>query len=307
MEEKISQFYYKKSRIQQVKGFCKTVQHGSAKAAAEKMGLDPSTVSVQIKSLEDDLGVKLFDHVSKKLILNDKGKKFYEKAVQLVNTADGLFQEFLLSEDEEYQNCLKIGSTGIILSHLLPPYLSTFNKEYPNIELSLSNITKEECKQQILDNIIDCGISTFLFEEKIPVEFDVIKLKDYKSYWIMHKDHPLAKKAAKDITKNDIKNSNFVYIPELMSLETFENFIKKYQIKNYINTKNCNLEILKKLVNEGLCIGCIQSIYIDDTNPNIVYKDIEQDFEQEHSYYGIMIKKDVEKKAIENFLKVLNS
>lgn len=306
MSDKLPQFYYKKSRLQQLRGFCYTVQKGSAKAAATKMGLDASAVSLQIKSLEDDLGVKLFDRVGKRLVLNEKGKKFYEKAVTSLQSVDGLFEDFLLEEDREYQNTLNIAGHSIVLSHLLIDYLSVFNSKYPNIKISLNNISKDECKRQIIDKKIDMGTYIFLSDEKLPVELDVIRFKSYKFYVIMHKDHPLSKFPDNKITEQDIAKARLAYIPELITMENFKNYIKKYKIKSYIDIKNGNLELLRELVGKNLCIGIIPAIYYDK-NKDVATKNVISNFLRVDAYYGVMIKKDRRKEILNNFLTILDN
>ncbi|MFC1659213.1 LysR family transcriptional regulator [Pseudomonadota bacterium] len=59
-KSEIKQFYYKKSRLQQYRGFCSLVQLGTTEKASAKMGLTPSAITMQIKSLEEDLNTKLF-------------------------------------------------------------------------------------------------------------------------------------------------------------------------------------------------------------------------------------------------------
>ena len=55
------QFYYKKNRLQQLRGFCYAAQMGSMLKCANKMGLTQGAITLQIQSLERDLGIKLFE------------------------------------------------------------------------------------------------------------------------------------------------------------------------------------------------------------------------------------------------------
>ena len=73
------QFYYKRNRIQQLKGFYYTVQTGSVSNAARKMGLSQSAITLQIQSLERDLKTKLFEREGKKITITKAGKLFFLK------------------------------------------------------------------------------------------------------------------------------------------------------------------------------------------------------------------------------------
>ncbi len=58
-QQKLSQFYYKNNRLQQIRGFCNTVTYGSLAKAAKILNLTQSSISLQIKTLERDLNTSL--------------------------------------------------------------------------------------------------------------------------------------------------------------------------------------------------------------------------------------------------------
>jgi len=275
MQEIIKQFYYKKSRIQQLKGFCYTVQEGSSRGAAKKMGLDPSTISLQIKSLEDDLDTKLFKRDGRKLILNKKGQALYNRAIHLIQESDGIFEDFLLAEDEDYQNTLKIAGFDMVISELVK-YVSIFQKQNPKVKISLLNISKKEAVKKLVKREIDMAIYPFWYKEIEEIEKDIKikKISDFKSYWVMHKNHPLAKKDEKKLTRQELANGRFAYIPEMVNMKNFQNFIDEYNIKNEINIINGNLDILKKMIENDMCISIITGSYLSEEDKNkFVLKD----------------------------------
>jgi len=261
----IKQFYYKKSRIQQLKGFCYTVQEGSSRAAAKKMGLDPSTISLQIKSLEEDLNIKLFTREGKKLILNEKGQALYNRAINLIQEADGIFEDFLLAEDENYQNTLKIAGFDMVISELVK-YVAIFQKQNPKVKISLLNIPKKEAIDKLIKREIDMAIYPFWYKEIEESERDIKieKIADFKSYWVMNKNHPLANTNEKELTRQEIANGKFAYIPEMVNMKNFQNFIDEYDIKNEISILNGNLDILKNIIEHNMCISIITGSYLTE-------------------------------------------
>ena len=73
------QFYYKKNRIQQLKGFYYTAKLGSPSKAAKHMCLGQSTVTMQVQSLERDLNTKLFVKARGNFELTNDGHLLYKK------------------------------------------------------------------------------------------------------------------------------------------------------------------------------------------------------------------------------------
>jgi len=303
--EKLVRFYYKKSRLQQLKGFCLTAQLNSVSKAAKKMGLGTSTVSMQIKSLEDDLKIELFNRDKKNGIsLTEKGQQLYDISIKYVYGIDNIFEKFLFLGDLRYQNKINIASSEVIISNLLPHTIAKFKKKYPNIDIILHNITKKECKERILDKRIDIGIYPFSPEEKLSVDFKITKYKDYILYFIVSKNHELAQKPDKDISAKDIADSNFAYVPE-PTPDEFKQFLKKHKIKNSLSIENPTPRILKKMVNEDLCTAYIPEIYCMGKNKNMVIKNLSIDLGYRDYYYGILIREDNKKEIIEVLTEML--
>ena len=78
------QFYYKRNRVSQLKGFHYTVQTGSISKAAKKMGLTQAAVTLQIQSLERDVGLKVFKREGQKMKLTEAGRTLYAQAIYYV-------------------------------------------------------------------------------------------------------------------------------------------------------------------------------------------------------------------------------
>ena len=74
--------------IRQLNSFCWIVQSGSLKDAAKRCFLTPSALSLQIKALEQELALKLFDHKGRKLELTPQGEIFYVEAKKVVNSVE---------------------------------------------------------------------------------------------------------------------------------------------------------------------------------------------------------------------------
>ena len=71
--------------ITQLNSFCWIVKSGSLKDAAKRCFLTPSALSLQIKALEQELALKLFDHKGRKLELTPQGEIFYVGVRKVLN------------------------------------------------------------------------------------------------------------------------------------------------------------------------------------------------------------------------------
>ena len=202
-----NEFYYKKDRLNQLRGFIATVQNDCCAVKASKIiGLESATIGKQIKSLERDLGFKLFDILSnKKRIITPKGKLFYDEAVLKLQGIDGLFRNFSEKINEIDKNSIKIAGNGVVLSEIMPKYIEDIciNQNYKSSKIMLLNIPKKEALEKVIKGEIDCAFYPSLKSEKIGIELKKIDIFEYNNVLIIHKNHPLSNK--ENLSREDVE------------------------------------------------------------------------------------------------------
>ena len=76
--------------IRMIRTFVQIAKLGSFTKAARHLAMTQSTVSLQMKSLEEKLGVELFDRSGRRPTINAKGRSFLKKAVELIDLYEGM-------------------------------------------------------------------------------------------------------------------------------------------------------------------------------------------------------------------------
>lgn len=99
--------------VRQLNTLIRAAQFQSFSKAAESLGYSQSAVTVQIKALEEELGVRLFDRMGKRVILTAQGQCFLEYANSILDTIHNARRA--LSEDAELEGCLHIGTLESLL------------------------------------------------------------------------------------------------------------------------------------------------------------------------------------------------
>lgn len=285
MKPLLKQFYYKNNRLQQLKGFYLVAQIGSVSRAAEKAGLNQSTITLQIQSLERDLNTKLFDRRSRKLILTNDGHLLYEMASQHLQAIDSLYEVFLVKKKEHRTCRIDIGIHHIASSYLLPAYVKEFSKLHPEAIIGIHNLSKEEALDELKKDKLDLIIYPNI--DHAP-ELLVKTFRSFDPILIMRPDHPLAEK--KQIELKEIAQYNTVRIDkELIALPLFEQTFKEFKFKTNIDFKNADWEMIKHYVKAGVGLGFISTICIDEDDKNLVYKKLNKYFPPMD--YQIVLKK----------------
>jgi LysR family transcriptional regulator, hydrogen peroxide-inducible genes activator len=171
--------------------------------AAENCFITQPTLSMQIKKLEEDLEVIIFDRSKQPLIPTDVGRRIIDQArialqeSQKINTIIKDHKNLISGE-------LKIGIIPTLAPYLLPLFIGNYKRKYPNINIKVEELTTANIIDRLNRDLIDVGILvTPLHEERInekPLFYEGMLL-------YLHDDHPLSTQPSiklKDIATPEI-------------------------------------------------------------------------------------------------------
>lgn len=135
--------------------------------AAESCFITQPTLSMQIKKLEEDLEIIIFDRSRQPLIPTDVGQRIIEQA-RLVLKDSQEITNIVKEHKNEVSGMLRIGIIPTLAPYLLPVFLGRYKKKYPNIFIKVVEQTTGEIIKLLEKDLIDVGILvTPLKEEKI--------------------------------------------------------------------------------------------------------------------------------------------
>lgn len=127
-----------------------------AKAAAQCFVTQP-TLSMQIQKLESELGVILFDRTKQPVMATQQGKEIIAQARKILAERDAI-QELIQIQTGILQGRLAIGIIPTLAPYLLPLFVQTFTKKYPQVKLVINDLTTEEILIRLKDGRIDAGV-----------------------------------------------------------------------------------------------------------------------------------------------------
>lgn len=135
--------------------------------AAEKCFITQATLSMMIKKLEEELGVKIFDRSKIPVKPTVIGSKIIAQARRIVAEA-GRIEEIIKEESGTVNGELKIGIIPTLAPYLLPLFLREFQTSYPDVKLIISEHTTDTITEKLKSGQIDVGIlSTPLHDQSI--------------------------------------------------------------------------------------------------------------------------------------------
>ena len=177
--------------ITQLETFLRIARTGSFTSAASSLGYAQSTVTTQIKQLEDELGTALFDRLGRTVILTPAGER-------LITYADRLLQierEIHLSvpDTEEPAGVLKAGVSESLCYSVLPDILMRFKAGYPKIEVRVQFVTHDTFPVLLKTGELDIVYTINPLIEDSSLRR--LALKEEEIGFFVCPSHPLARKS----------------------------------------------------------------------------------------------------------------
>lgn len=158
--------------------------------AAKSLHISQPAISLQIQSLEENLGARLFDRNNKRVVLTQAGKTFYKFATQIIELY-AQAQKEIAELTGLVKGKIKIGASLTIGEYVLPKIAGHFVKNHPEVNITINIANTEEITKHLLANTLDIG----LVEGPIK-HSDLIleKFMDDELVVVVPFDHPWAKK-----------------------------------------------------------------------------------------------------------------
>jgi len=143
--------------VRQFKTLVAIADFGSFAAAADAVGLTQSAISLQIKTLEDELGFELFDRRHRPPVLNEKGNLLVDHARTIVTTCDQISR---LGSGGDLKGTLTFGAVPTALAGIVPEALVAMRAQHPNLHICVKSGLSVELAGLVRSGDIDVALVT---------------------------------------------------------------------------------------------------------------------------------------------------
>lgn len=171
--------------------------------AAERCFVSQPTLSGQIRKLEDDLGVAIFERTNRSVEVTPVGEAILSHARKLVEQADAI-EQIARAHQDPLAGPLRVGAIPTLSPYLVPLILSPLKQEYPQLRLILSEEITDILLQRLRNHEIDAALIATPVEEH---DLQVMPLFDEPFWLAMPSNHPLYDRdsiSRKDLEKLDL-------------------------------------------------------------------------------------------------------
>lgn len=192
--------------LRQIRTFMMVCDEMHFTRAAERLGISQPTLSQQIRAIEDELQVPLFDRVGKKVILTQAGQMLREHGTQLLRQMDNTLDAIAELRDQR-RGSLVVSVLPSDLDYRISNLLVDYHNEFPYIHMQV--ISSVETMQQVLDSEVDIGIGLMAVPDKRLVRIPLCR-EEY--VLVVSEHHSLADRDT--ITYEELREVDTVMYPK---------------------------------------------------------------------------------------------
>ena len=238
----------------------------SFKTAADILFMSQPSLSKQIKTLENRLGILLFDRTNRKVTLTEAGKLFLQYTDRTLSLCEETCRAIEDLKNGERGN-LTVGASQTIGTYLMPRVLALFGQNYPQINLNVQVDSTRNIARNIVDRQIDIAVVGGEVPDELKKNLEIESFVEDELLLIIPKSHPFASRNEKIINKEDLYHLNYI---TLNSSSTIRKFIDNTLYSNGIETSAFeivmqlnSIEAIKTAVSLGLGVAFVSSSAVE--------------------------------------------
>ena len=225
--------------------------------AAQRVHCVQSNVTTQIRALEEELGIPLFDRLSKRVVLTDAGRRFLPYAEKVLSTVSAA--QAAVTQDSVPSGCLCMGAPESVLNYRLPQVLIRYRKLYPKVELTFLPYLDVSILHSIESGKMDLAV--WMTDEVSHPSLKFLRLRSETVLFVADRAHPLAR--AKKVQPQDLNGQTLLlteagcaYRKKLDQLMTFKN------IRPGHLTEFSSVEAIKHCASLGMGMALLPEIVV---------------------------------------------
>lgn len=229
--------------------------------AAERCFVSQPTLSGQVKKLEEELGVTIFERTNRSVEVTAIGERILHHARRLMEEADAVEQVARAAQDP-LAGPLRIGAIPTLSPYLMPQLLAPLRRAYPQLRLAL----REEVTDALLARLRQHELDALLLAT--PAEdADLVQVALFEEpFWLAHpQKHPLAAKT--EVTDADLESADLLLLAEghCLSQQIMHvcRLAERPHASNAPDLSAASLETLRQLVRSGFGCTLVPALALD--------------------------------------------
>lgn len=254
--------------LRHLKYFLAVAEELHFRRAAERLYISQPGLSRQIKQMENDLGITLFERHNRKVVLTQAGNYLKKEVALILKSLDQSLQHAKLLNDGK-KGDLKLGYVGSAMQKIIPNLLLDFEAKHPNVVFSLKELDNQTQIQELLSFDLDLG---FVRLERVPIGLEIQPVLKESFCLVLPKNHQANSKNIKDLSR--FKDDPFILFDNKYSTSYYEKVMQIFDDSGFtpiVSHNTIHAGSIYKLVENGFGISIVPKSLAATENKNITF------------------------------------
>ncbi|OJJ17325.1 transcriptional regulator [marine bacterium AO1-C] len=209
--------------IRHLRYFMTVAEELHFRKAAERLYISQPGLSRQIRQMEEDLGVKLFERTNRKVALTPAGQYLKQEVSVLLKSLEEAFEHTQLMEKGQ-EGSIKLGYVGSAMQNVIPDLLIRFREIHPTILFNLTEMDNAQQVKALLNKEIDVG---FVRLNQVPEDLQLHPILSDTFSLVLPQNHSLDASNFESLTQ--LQNESFILFEKDFSPVYFERVMSVFE------------------------------------------------------------------------------
>jgi DNA-binding transcriptional LysR family regulator len=238
--------------IRRLRYFCELASIGNFTQTAARLSIAQPALSMAIKKLEEEVGLKLINRAERRMTLTSEGQVLFKHATLILETVQEAERELQELKGID-AGVVQFGAPSMLSSYYLPGVLAAFKQRYPGVRVNLIEAGTASLQQMLLEGELDLAL---IRTDKAHEQIRVVELFEEEVVACVPRQHHFTQQP--QITLEAFCREPLVLFREGYFLrESVSHYSRRQQITLDIRFETNLVELLKSLVlqNVGISTG----------------------------------------------------
>ena len=237
--------------LRQLEYFCMVCRENSVTRAADRLHVSQPSVTIGIRKLEEELGVRLLDRSTKQIALTVEGRILLQRAEGILGQVSDAVAE--MHDLRIFQKgAIRVGITAIMGAGLFPSVFSKFHRDYPHVQITVVEEGSLSIRKRLENGDLDLGI--MITTNNLTAALECVRIITGRIMVCLPPGHPLGELAA--IPFDELKDQQFIMFRE----DTYSRRIileecAKYRFTPRIVVTSSQIGTVLEMVRQGVGIS----------------------------------------------------
>jgi DNA-binding transcriptional LysR family regulator len=242
--------------IRQLRYFVAAAETGQLSMAATREHVSQSAITNAVHALEEELGVRLFNRLPHGVSLTAEGQDFLSSARHILDSVrDALHRPRFHASG--LKGTVRIAASYTLLGYFLPEVLARFRASYPDVEIDLHDLDRENIEAAVLGGDIDLGVVILSNISRLARFGHAILIRSRRQLWVAPA-HPLA--AISSPSLGDIADYPYILLTADEGEKSALQYWKANRVEPNIGFRTSSIEALRGLVAHGFGVTILSDL-----------------------------------------------